>query len=344
MTSAIDFRKSTGHQCYQNQWPNLYRILWPNTRKHIKHQPCPLCGGKDRFRLYADWQETGGAICNHCGAGNGLTWVMRTLDCNAQSAHDFIAREIGVERGKTSYLQSVRETLNIKSCTKFSRQQRKANLEALLKQGQPLVTSQPAQRYLNARGLAVLLQRQDWPDILAISNLAYHDEERQIALPALIAAIRSPRGELVNVHRTYLSSEGGKATVSSPKKLMPSIEPGAMKGAAIRLYPAGPSLALTEGIETALAVRAAFPEMPVWACVSAYGLRHVILPAFVCRVFIMADKDLSGEGTRSASHLAARLVKEGRDVRLCLPPDPIPEGKKGVDWLDVLNESVEVAV
>ena len=47
--------------------------------------------------------------------------------------------------------------------------------------------------------------------------------------------------------------KGTKRRLESPKKLMPSLYPGAMNGAAIQLYPAGSTLALAEGIETALA-------------------------------------------------------------------------------------------
>lgn len=39
-----------------------------------KHQPCPRCGGVNRFRVFGDVAETGGAICNQChrNGGDGL--------------------------------------------------------------------------------------------------------------------------------------------------------------------------------------------------------------------------------------------------------------------------------
>lgn len=44
-----------------------------------KHQPCPHCGGKDRFRwtdkLSADGD--GGAVCNGCGNDSGIGWLMK---------------------------------------------------------------------------------------------------------------------------------------------------------------------------------------------------------------------------------------------------------------------------
>jgi P4 family phage/plasmid primase-like protien len=38
-----------------------------------KHGPCPKCGGTDRWRVFDDFRETGGAVCNQCGKfGDGF--------------------------------------------------------------------------------------------------------------------------------------------------------------------------------------------------------------------------------------------------------------------------------
>jgi hypothetical protein len=39
-----------------------------------RHQPCPKCGGTDRWRVFEDFDEKGGAICNQClpNAGDGF--------------------------------------------------------------------------------------------------------------------------------------------------------------------------------------------------------------------------------------------------------------------------------
>lgn len=44
-----------------------------------KHQSCPSCGGKDRFRWTDKLEEPGdgGAYCNSCGADKGIGWMMR---------------------------------------------------------------------------------------------------------------------------------------------------------------------------------------------------------------------------------------------------------------------------
>lgn len=44
-----------------------------------KHQPCPNCGGKDRFRWTDNLDKVGdgGAICNVCGNDSGIGWLMK---------------------------------------------------------------------------------------------------------------------------------------------------------------------------------------------------------------------------------------------------------------------------
>ena len=39
----------------------------PEDRLRSKHGGCPKCGGKDRFRVFKDFDHTGGCVCNQCG-------------------------------------------------------------------------------------------------------------------------------------------------------------------------------------------------------------------------------------------------------------------------------------
>lgn len=144
----------------------------------------------------------------------------------------------------------------------------------------------------------------------------------------MLALVQAEGGEIITLHRTYLTRDGRKAHVPSPKILMACYLPGSMKGAAIRLYPATEILALTEGIETALAVRRC-TGLPVWATVSASGLSKVQLPDAVKTVIICADHDKPG--IDGGKKLADRLLREGRAVKLIYPDTP------GADWADALE-------
>lgn len=66
---------------------------------HNKHQPCPLCGGSDRFRC-DDKNGTGSWICNQCGAGTGYTLVRDYTGNDAYDTHALIADILGIDGGK----------------------------------------------------------------------------------------------------------------------------------------------------------------------------------------------------------------------------------------------------
>ena len=48
----------------------------PSKALKNKHGPCPVCGGKDRFR-FDDKGGTGSFYCSQCGPGDGIELVKR---------------------------------------------------------------------------------------------------------------------------------------------------------------------------------------------------------------------------------------------------------------------------
>jgi putative DNA primase/helicase len=200
-------------------------------------------------------------------------------------------------------------------------------LERLWNSASFLSGQDTASRYLTARGIRL----KTYPDTLRfLPRLEYWDDGMLLSLfPALLARVEHQQHGLVAIHRTYLHSDSKrKAELASPKKLTRPVFEGATKGAAIKLFEASERLAVTEGIETALAVHVA-TGWPVWSCVSAVGLEHVLIPEAVLEVIICADHDRAGKS--AANILAGRLLSEGKRVRLATPP------LEGMDWLDVLN-------
>jgi hypothetical protein len=196
--------------------------------------------------------------------------------------------------------------------------------------------AEPLRRYLLRRGIESMPD----PGVVRLHPaLGYYERTdgsekpiRKGTYPAIISWVVDPQGRPVALHRIYLTADGRKAPVASPKKLMaPS---GPIQGGAIRLFPAGPEMGVTEGIETALAVRQR-TEMPVWAAVSAALLERWEAPTGTRLVVIWADLDRSGTGQAAASALRDRLLAEGLQVACHLPPGPIPDGAKGLDWADL---------
>jgi putative DNA primase/helicase len=146
--------------------------------------------------------------------------------------------------------------------------------------------------------------------------------------PAMLAPVVDATGEMVAVHKTFLNCDGTKADLSPVKKLSRAIYPGATQGSAIQLFQPGPTLAVCEGVETALAVHLMADEyLPVWAAVSAHGLETLELPTVVRNLFICADHD--DRGLQAAKRLAQRQTAKGVTCKILIP-EPT-----GSDWADV---------
>ncbi len=60
------------------------------------HQPCPICGGKDRFRC-DDKGGDGTYICNHCGAGDGVKLVQQYTNSDYYETMKMIASIVGID-------------------------------------------------------------------------------------------------------------------------------------------------------------------------------------------------------------------------------------------------------
>lgn len=315
--------------CRGFNWEQVFKQCLPELRLNTKHQPCPACGGKDRFRLFSDWPETGASICNQCGNGNGIDLLIKSLGMSFCSVMRMLDEE------------QVPAALPPKPHTQ-PKQHNTHNRLRYIKQhvlkGKPLQSTErnAATQYLRNRGLGLLLDRNDLPENLSfIPDLQYrHPGEQTQRFGCLFAAVHDVDGNLVGGHRIYLSADGNKAPVNAPKKSLPAAFEGAMHGAAVRLYPAKHSLCITEGIETALAVRCMRSNMPVWATLTAGGMKMLRLPAEICDVHIFCDHDQSVAGFNAASILAHRLRKEGRQVKIHNPKNVLPKGEYG-DWLDV---------
>jgi putative DNA primase/helicase len=147
-------------------------------------------------------------------------------------------------------------------------------------------------------------------------------------LPAMAALVEHVERGPVAVHCTYLRpGGGGKAEIEKSKTIFGPVAGGAVRFGRPR---EGQWLAVAEGIETALSVAVAC-LMPVWAALSAGGMKNLILPRDATHVVICADHDASATGERAAHDAAARWLAEGRRVRVAMPPEP------GADFNDVLN-------
>ena len=83
------------HQATQHRWQYILPHIGIEPRYlRNTHQPCPICGGKDRFR-FDDKDGMGTYFCNQCGAGNGFTLMMKHLHCSFREAAQIAADILG---------------------------------------------------------------------------------------------------------------------------------------------------------------------------------------------------------------------------------------------------------
>jgi putative DNA primase/helicase len=279
-------------------WADVGITLPSGTTGEVR-TTCPQCSAsrrKSRDACLAVNADTGTWLCHHCGWKGGLHGRLPASTLSPLPPPPVRPDE-----------------------------RKRAALSRVWREACPITAGDPVDTYLRQRGIPLPLA--DMPAVLLYHpHLRYlHEAGQRTYHPAMVARVDDPNGRAVTLHRTYLTLDGRKAKVSTPKKLMSPLFPGATRGGAIRLYPADETLAVAEGIETSLAVRCA-TGLPMWATCSADGMARLIVPPPVRLVVICADND--PPGIKAARELARRLLAEQRRVKILTPDTP------GADWAD----------
>lgn len=313
----------------RHQWPSLLtRFGVANEALSNHHGPCPGCGGVDRFR-FDDQDGHGTFICSNGGgdpvAGDGFGLLEHIYHWTTKEVFQEVADALGIACDKESPPRPSRQRpvkCSVKVLAPEERQRRKDKLNAVWRASYPLdhPQAEPARVYFAARGLAEL--RCDLPcDVRLHPKLTYWQPignghyETVGDFPALVALVRDAQGQPISLHRTWLTGCGNqKAEVPEPKKLMTGVT--SITGGAIRLYPADHRLAIVEGIETALSIRVALPDWPVWSAINSGNMKKLLLPPAITEVLICADHDPAG--IEAANRLADRLAYD-KTVRMILP-------------------------
>lgn len=92
------------NEAARGRWPDILASLAGLTDQQLtdRHQPCPLCGGEDRYR-FDDQDGSGSWFCNRCGgkhqaggAGNGMDLLMRRTGWEFKRAAQEVERHLGI--------------------------------------------------------------------------------------------------------------------------------------------------------------------------------------------------------------------------------------------------------
>lgn len=277
----------------RGRWASIYHQLGIGVGEG-KHQPCPFCGGEDRFR-FDDRNSDGDYFCNQCGAGDGFCLVMKCLGIDFKEAIKRIQSIVGrCEKMETKDSPDPKPALN-----------------KLWNSSKLLTGSDPVSLYLHSRGLTLK------PDNVRFCAECYHKESGK-KLPALIARIQNASGNPINLHRIYLQD------VKPKKMLMPGTEP--INGGAIRLFQPDDKLfhsgilGIGEGIETCLATSQLF-GVATWSCINSTLMESWEPPERIREIVVFADRDATFTGEAAAYKLAKRLYQKDLLVRVETPEE-----------------------
>ena len=285
-------------------WHNLLPQLGIDV-KYLKnkHGPCPICGGVDRFRWDNKW-NMGGFICTQCGAGNGFDLVMKATGRTFKEIAIQITNILGPSKVTTKDNDSFYKALNM--------------MKSVWAKSTAPTEGGPVSSYLLRRIGC------DWKSNFMRENLDLWCQGQSNI--AMLWKVISHSDQAVNIHKTYLTSDGHKSSLERPKKVMHGTLPD---GCAIRTAPAKPIMGVAEGIETALSASLMY-DMPVWACMNANMLSKWIPPEIAEEIHVFADNDSNYTGQAKAYALANRLeVQYKRRVIVYTPSEP------DTDWNDV---------
>lgn len=280
----------------RNHWPQILTGLGIAVPENNKHGPCPICGGKDRFR-FDDKQGRGTWICNQCRHGDGLDLVARVNACDLLSAARLVS---GLALGRST--APAREKTPLRPIGERAQQL----LSAAREGKSPYLTGKG---HLNN---ATMLTVQS---PLTVGGATFgHD--------AMILPVQNVIGELVGAQ---LINAGGE------KRLLPGTQ---MKGAFIALNTSHEtkSIVITEGYATALTLSQVANNMVV-AAMSANNLRNVTLALksrYPDSCFILAgDHDLHSDGSANTGMEQAVLAAQAVNGWVSFPP-----GEIACDWDD----------
>ncbi|OAF17847.1 DUF7146 domain-containing protein [Bradyrhizobium neotropicale] len=305
----------------RGQWRSILPALGIDERFLRGHNcPCPVCGGKDRFRFIDRRGQDGDGmwVCNQCTPKPrpAIELVIKFTGKPFHEAARMIDNVIGGQPAVRT--TPIRATNEKTSATYF-------HLKAW-RRGGPVRPGSIVDRYLRHRGVGLDI----YPPSLRVCETDWHRDDKTGATsrhPTMLAAVLNPAGKHVSTHRTFIAPDGsGKANVDPARRTTGKHG----SGPAIRLMPAAPLMGIAEGIETALSAAKLF-RIPTWSVLSAYGIETFEPPPECQRLIVFADHDAHGRGQQAAEILRTRLHIP---VEIKMPSLP------GTDWNDVLLEEL----
>lgn len=307
----------------EGRWTSILESIGVDVKLlNKRNQPCPACGGTDRFQ-YTDKFHRGDYYCRGCGPGDGFKLAEMALGYAFRDVFKKVEEAVG--RPVSRFAGSGSAAPSAQKMRKLARK--------IWEEAQPITAGDEVDRYLTHRGLKM----EAYPNFLRYHPcLGYYVKEggnsKKVGeYPAMIACVQGSDGLAITLHRTYLQ-DGQKARLPDVKKLLSA----GVNGAAVRLFPIEEELAVAEGIEKSLAVHLATGK-PVWPALSCGNMEKLWIPQNLKRLSIYGDNDANREydGQAAAYALARRVKKDERRTGNRIQVDVYIPKQAGEDWEDV---------
>lgn len=299
--------------------PDLRQIFGGDLRGDCLHAPTPGHSPRDRGMTLRLRHDGRGVLVNTFNSD----WkhALRHVETELRS-RGFVAADV---RAPTAAERKAWALDAAKA--KAERETRQlTRAQALACEGTPPEPGGPVRSYLAARGLPPSTVAQ------AVNAGAIWEHRDEFKRPSMLAMAHDVNGRLRGVQLTKLKADGSGKRGSPIDRLTF----GPFSGSACRLFKlAGDTLAIAEGVETALAFYAR-RHVPTWAAFGSRNLAAFEPPRSVRTLIIAADGDKADperpgdfKGMDAAEALFERLKPR---LRVIIEPAPAD-----MDWLDVLN-------
>jgi len=299
-----------------------------------KHMPCPLsgCGGRDRFRV-SNYRGKIDYICSQCGSGTWIDMLKHQLNTDFLGVLDYVKANVGnTEKMKPTNLQ------------KTDYEKNRIRLDFIKKGCVKITAGDPVDLYLKNRGISILPKQGVYYNPSVDYFESYLDEngnkkyKKVGSYPAMVADLMLNATERATLKITYLTKDGYKANISESKKTMPVEKE--MNGCAVRMFRITDTIAVAEGIETALR----YTEdtgIPCWGLDNAGNMEKFVPQDGVKNVVIVADG--GDAGYISAFTLSRKLKAKGFTVNVVMiikiagKYEYYTETGDKIDYLDYCN-------
>jgi putative DNA primase/helicase len=267
---------------------------------------CPLCGGHNL--VLSDGRRRLLVKCWNGCAQKDVLDELRHRGVYGSNGHDPAPPETAAEH-REKVAEAKRETTK-----------RTVNARDIWDTARPAKDTL-AEVYFGSRQIMLPI-----PDTLRLANSVFRPKSRD-RRPHIVGLIEHQDKGPIGISLIALNPLDASAKMTGDDRKWTK---GPRAGGAVRLFPAGSVLALSEGIEDALSFTQE-SGIPAWAAITADGMRSFVPPTLATTqcIILIEDQDENQTGQHAVAAAAQRLTKLGYKIQICRP-------KTGKDLNDAL--------